>query len=388
MDTPRVLFVDDDISVLSALRRGLRPYCRDWQLKFCQSPVEALTVLSEFEPWVVVSDKRMPEMDGADLLRKVCEVSPEVIRVLLSGYVSEEVIFEVADVAHLLIPKPFEMEALAMLLRRAICLRSIPLTLSLRRQLGAIESIPVLPAVYQQLVAHLNNENVDVDEIGRIISQDPAIMVKIFQLANSPFLGFSGPVSDIHSAVMRLGFEIIKHLVLCHGVFRQCMAINKAERNRLLQRSMQVALLSRQLSMACGCAGPEVEKSFTLGLLHNVGALLTCTGMIQPDSDNSDQQPQEEDVAGGYLLALWEFGDDFVNALIYQSIPSAAQIVTPLMCRLYVAKLASSAMEQGISLLDESAGLDRSLLQSHGLLDDVLAWVNELENSEEKRNDS
>ncbi|MBR9867992.1 MAG: HDOD domain-containing protein [Oceanospirillales bacterium] len=388
MDTPRVLFVDDEISVLNSLRRGLRPYCRDWQLKFCQSPVEALTVLSEFEPWVVVSDKRMPEMDGADLLRKICEVSPEIIRVLLSGYVSEEVIFEVADVAHLLIPKPFEMEALAMLLRRAICLRSIPLTLSLRRQLGAIESIPVLPAVYQQLVAHLNNDNVKVDEIGRIISQDPAIMAKIFQLANSPFLGFSGPVSDIHSAVMRLGFEIIKHLVLCHGVFRQCPAINKTERNRLLQRSMEIALLSRQLSMACGCTRAEVEKSFTLGLLHNVGALLTCTGMINPDTDNTDQQPQEEDVAGGYLLALWEFGDDFVNALIYQSIPSSAQIVTPLMCRLYVAKLASSAMEQGISLLDENSGLDRALLQSQGLLDDVLAWVNELENSEEKRNDS
>ncbi|SEQ79487.1 HD-like signal output (HDOD) domain, no enzymatic activity [Amphritea atlantica] len=388
MDTPRVLFVDDEISVLSSLRRGLRPYCRDWELRFCQSPTEALSVLAEFEPWVIVTDKRMPEMDGADLLRRVCDESPEVIRVMLSGYISEEVIFEVADVAHILIPKPIEMDTLSQLLRRAICLRSLPVSQDLRRQLGALESIPVLPQVYRELSDYLKSDNVNVDEIGRIISQDPAILAKIIQLANSPYLGFTGPASDIHSAVMRLGFEIIKNVVLCHGVFRQCPAIDETQRNQLLQRSMMLALLSRQLSIACGCSKQEVEKSFTLGLLHNVGALLTCTGSIRFVPDHRQRQPTEEDVAGAYLLALWEFENDFVQALIYQNVPSEAEHITPLMCRLYVVKLACETKARGGSLLDEASGLDRSMLQSQGILDKVLLWIDEFDNSELKRDES
>ncbi|MFT6249597.1 MAG: DNA-binding NtrC family response regulator, partial [Cognaticolwellia sp.] len=62
MDKYRILFVDDEINILKSLKRGLRLHCPDWHVKFCISATDALLLLKEFQPLVVVSDKRMPGM--------------------------------------------------------------------------------------------------------------------------------------------------------------------------------------------------------------------------------------------------------------------------------------------------------------------------------------
>lgn len=384
VETPRILFVDDEVSVLNSLRRGLRLHCRDWQVEFCSSPSEALKLMPEFDPWVVVSDKRMPEMDGADFLRKVSKLSPEVIRVLLTGDISLIVALEVADIAHMLIAKPFEIESLVQLLYRAQCLRKLPASLGIRKQLGSIKSVPVLPNVYQQLSSHLKSDEVDTHEIARIISQDPSILAKIIQLANSSFLGFSGPAVNAHDAVVRLGVELIKNLTLCFSLFKQSETVDEKMRNQLSTESMDVAMISRLVSLACGGRRLEAEKSFVLGLLHNVGMLQASMSNIQLENDANPIQPFEVDIIGAYLLSLWEFDSEFVLAVLYQHIPEAAENVSKLCCILHVAKVIYEADKLGISALDEHSGLNTSLLQSQGLLDDVMVWVKEYENNEVK----
>lgn len=379
MDAPRILFVDDEVSVLNSLRRGLRLHCRDWQVEFCNSAADALILLPEFEPWVVVSDKRMPGMNGADFLRAVSRQSPEVVRVLLTGDTSSDVAFEVADIAHMLISKPFKIETLIQLLHRAKCLRGLPASLAIRKQLGSIERIPVLPKIYQQLVGYLKKDMVDTREVARIISQDPYILAKLMQLANSAFFGFSSQVSNVHEAVIRLGIELIKNLVLCFGVFKQCDSIDDRISDQLFVEAIGISMLSRQLSLACGCRGADVDDSFVLGLLHNVGMLMSGMSIIQLEVDDSSRQPREENVVGAYLLALWEFETEFVNAILYQDNPEDAENVTSLCCRLHVVKVVDKARKQGVSALEEQSGLNQSLLLSQGLLDDVILWINQLE---------
>ncbi len=145
---------------------------------------------------------------------------------LLTGDTSPKVAFEVADIAHMLISKPFKIETLIQLLYRAKCLRGLPASQAMRKQLGSIERIPVLPKVYQQLVDYLKKDTVDTREVARIISQDPYILAKLIQLANSAFFGFSSQVSNVHDAVIRLGIDLIKNLVLCFGVFKQSDSIS------------------------------------------------------------------------------------------------------------------------------------------------------------------
>ena len=81
----RILFVDDDPNVLVGLRNVLRSKRREWDMVFSIGPEEALAKLAEAPFDVVVSDMRMPRMDGATLLGKVKELQPQAVRMILSG---------------------------------------------------------------------------------------------------------------------------------------------------------------------------------------------------------------------------------------------------------------------------------------------------------------
>jgi DNA-binding NtrC family response regulator len=102
----RVLFVDDERSVLGALERMLRPHRDGWSVKFAQGAVEALAQMERPRVDVVVTDMRMPGMDGAALLDIVRMHHPETIRVVLSGESETEIASRVGLLAHRLLRKP------------------------------------------------------------------------------------------------------------------------------------------------------------------------------------------------------------------------------------------------------------------------------------------
>jgi len=80
----KVLFVDDEKSILVALRR----LCRNtgWDIYTAESGDEGLTIINEHAIDLVVSDMRMPKMNGAEFLEQVVEQSPSTVRILLTGY--------------------------------------------------------------------------------------------------------------------------------------------------------------------------------------------------------------------------------------------------------------------------------------------------------------
>ena len=80
----KILFVDDEKSILVALRR----LCRntDWDIYTAESGDEGLAVIAEHTIDLVVSDMRMPKMNGAEFLEQVVKRSPSTVRILLTGY--------------------------------------------------------------------------------------------------------------------------------------------------------------------------------------------------------------------------------------------------------------------------------------------------------------
>jgi DNA-binding NtrC family response regulator len=102
----RVLFVDDEPNMLSALRRLLSPQRNRWDMTFVGNGASALDVLERESFNVVVSDMRMPGMDGAALLREVQRLYPAVYRVVLSGYAEPEATSRVMQVAQQFLAKP------------------------------------------------------------------------------------------------------------------------------------------------------------------------------------------------------------------------------------------------------------------------------------------
>src|SRR5215470_16861493 len=96
----RILFVDDEPKVLEGLQRMLRPHRGRWEMEFAASGAEALAMLEAGPFDVIVTDMRMPEMDGARLLEIVQKQYPSVVRMVLSGYFEMEAAMRAIPVAH------------------------------------------------------------------------------------------------------------------------------------------------------------------------------------------------------------------------------------------------------------------------------------------------
>ena len=96
----RVLFVDDEPMVLKGLQRSLRKMRNEWEMVFTSSSKEALEIMDSGSFDVIVSDLRMPEMDGTQLLAEVKGKHPEVVRVILSGQVEQEATLKSVQLAH------------------------------------------------------------------------------------------------------------------------------------------------------------------------------------------------------------------------------------------------------------------------------------------------
>ena len=114
-----VLFVDDEVNILKAVKRLLRH--EPWEVLCASRPQEALELLDTQAVQVVVSDQRMPEMSGVDLLAAVRERHPDVVRMMLTGYTEMNVAVEAINRGEIfrLITKPWNDEELKATLRQA-----------------------------------------------------------------------------------------------------------------------------------------------------------------------------------------------------------------------------------------------------------------------------
>jgi DNA-binding NtrC family response regulator len=117
---PRILFVDDEVDVLDALGRSMRRERPVWDMMFVSSGAQALEVLSLRPSDLVVSDLRMPGMDGAVLLEHIKRDFPKTTRVVLSGYADSDLFERAWPLAHLMLTKPCEHHKLREAIARMI----------------------------------------------------------------------------------------------------------------------------------------------------------------------------------------------------------------------------------------------------------------------------
>ena len=138
----RVLFVDDEPRILEGLRRMLRVQRQEWEMAFAPGG-EAALALMEAAPFdVIVSDMRMPEMDGATLLTKVRDRFPQVVRIVLSGHTELSTTLRVVPVAHQFLAKPCDAGTLRVAIERACHLKGLLSDDSIRRTVGALRDLP------------------------------------------------------------------------------------------------------------------------------------------------------------------------------------------------------------------------------------------------------
>ena len=219
-DLAHILFVDDEPHLLAGLRRMLRSERDHWRFSFASSGTEALLLIAEDPVDVIVSDMRMPMMDGAELLARVQREYPSTARIILSGQADRASVISATRCAQQFLAKPCDTATLTAAVARALEVRRMLADPQLRRLIGGATSLPTLPTVYHELVAAMDAPEVDLAAVSSILASDVATSAEVLKLVNSAFFGLARQISTVDAAVSLLGLENIQALVLTGSVFQ------------------------------------------------------------------------------------------------------------------------------------------------------------------------
>ena len=331
----RILFVDDESRILDGLRRSLHEDRKRWEMEFAVGGEAALKACEKAPFDIVISDMRMPGMDGATLLGHIRDQYPATARIVLSGHSEIKTATRAIPVAHRFLAKPCEVTEVRATIERVFTLQELLGSAELRRAVGAIGDLPSLSRVYSALLEAVRKPDISIGQIAAIIEQDAAMSAKVLQLANSAFFGLAHRVTSLVSAVSYLGVETIKNLALTAEVFSVFRPDPRLPQiwEALQEHAHRSAALAGKLPLDSSMR----EFAVVAALLHDVGELVLAARM--PDTMLASlkraqergcaQYEAEEEILGtshaeigAYLLGLWGIPHLAVEAIAHHHRPA------------------------------------------------------------------
>ncbi len=383
MANKRILFVDDEPFILQGLKRMLHGQRHEWAMEFASGAAQALELMAQAPFDVVVSDMRMPGLNGAQLLTEVMRRHPRTVRIILSGHADKDLILQCVGSTHQYLSKPCDPEALKAVIQRAASLDYLRQHERLTTLVGQMEHLPTIPALYSAMVELLNNPNASIADLSALIARDIAMTARILKLVNSAFFGLGRPISDTDEAVSHLGFDTVKSLALALDTFGQMSptAAANPDLDQLWTHSVAVSNCARVIARAEGADRKLQDEAYVSGLLHDVGKLVLRANLAEEErrarklatEKGLPEWEAEREVfgadhaaVGGYLLGLWGLPVPVVEAVALHHEPAlgTAREFSPL-----AAVHAADAIVHG-----PDAPLDRSFLQRVGLSDRADGW--------------
>jgi len=206
-----ILFVDDEMSILRSLKRAFLD--SGYQLYFADSGAKGLAVLKAKDIDLVVSDMRMPQMDGYEFLSQVKKKYPQVVRLILSGFTQEETVYKalIDGSAKMYVAKPWDNQKLKSLVRQLLEIKEVLQNRHLLKVVNTIDKLPTLPSIYHEIMG-LIEQDADFNKIVAVVEKDPAITAKVLQVANSAY--FRSSTASLKRAAVFIGLMNLKDIVL------------------------------------------------------------------------------------------------------------------------------------------------------------------------------
>lgn len=324
----KILFVDDEEQVLRALKRTFLD--SQFEIYLANSGEKALEVLNEIDIDVMITDIKMPYMDGYELLKIVKQKFPNVIRLVLSGYSEEKLVFKSIQkgLAKMYLMKPWDSNDLIKKINRLIILKRELAEKKLVNIINDLNSLPTMLDIYNELTLAIDNDW-DLKEITKIVEKDQSIAARVLQVANSAFYGVE--TASIQKAIIYLGLANIKSIVLSTTFFNSCefdymLYFNKNNYWEHANLTNKITTLLYKKIM-----NEKLPDCYaTAGLLHDIGkiALIYFASKkeykgITIDSINTLEKTIKitHEKLGGTLLELWNIPMPIIEAAVYHSDP-------------------------------------------------------------------
>jgi len=328
-----VLLVDDNPNVLYSFKRALHSGNNKWAILTAESGADALNIMNQEKVDIVISDLRMPIMDGVTFLGIVAKQYPSTLRIAITGDADPILCQQATLVAHQFIAKPINPYDLSRIINQAMGVGNLVMKPDVKKAVLRIANLPSQPSLYNQLLAELNKPDVDLDYIASVISQDISMTAKILQLVNSAYFGLAREVKEVSQAVFYLGIETIRDLSFSVHLFSQFDQdlIERSGLGSLWDHSLRVASCSRAIAATVLTDKKVIAGAFTAGLLHDIGKLILGTTspgfysslLSSQIVDPKKYLPREikefgstHAEIGAYLLSSWGLPSELINAVL------------------------------------------------------------------------
>lgn len=306
MTKKTVLFVDDERNILDGLKRLLRPMRKSWNILFAVGGREALEVLESTKVDAIVTDMRMPEIDGANLLSQIADEKPGMVRLILSGQSHKSKLLNIVSTAHQFLSKPCNSDLLIETINRSVPEDNEQTS---RHWPASVRTLPTMPQKFDEFEAILVSEEPTVSALYQVVRSDIGMAAKVMQLANSNFFGSPLERQSLLGACERLGVDLFRELFGSSRAFRRLNEDDPKLHTFLqLNRRAMERLESREAS-----TGRQSDIEELGELFAEIGTVVVFENL------NSDDEPMLAELDSKYIrqigsdfLQMWGFSDEVV----------------------------------------------------------------------------
>jgi len=237
-----------------------------------------------------------------------------------------------------------------------------------QRVIESIDNLPSLPAIVTRLMQVVNSPDTSADDAAKLIEKDPALTSKMLRLANSAFYGIPRSISSVASAVVILGFNTIRSLVLSASVMQMFPGEKSGfDKDRFWKHSIVCAIAAKIMVrhfMSIRMMDPE--SAFCAGILHDIGKLI-FNEFVHDDYMEAFEFSAKKKVPlvqaekmilgidhaeiGKILSDKWALPLDLEFSLVYHHEPAAANNITDLVTTVHMADILANRL--GMGLIDD-----------------------------------
>ncbi len=385
----QVLFVDDEQLVLKGLQRMLRSMRHEWNMYFVTSGQAALAIINQHPVDAVVTDMQMPGMDGVQLLAEIMRRQPDIVRIILSGQLDQEMILQTVRSAHQHLAKPCDADLLKSTLAQAFALRDILVDDNLQKLVSRVESLPSLPSLYLEIMEELQSSYTSFQKVGEIIAKDVGMTAKILQMVNSAFFGLRRHIASPREAVGYLGLETVKSLVLTAKIFSQFdqKKIVGFSLDDLWNHSILTAIFAKTIVKLENQRREAIDDAYMAGLLHDLGKLVLVQNLydgyqealVEVQQSNRCLWEIEDEFFGtthaeiaAYLMGLWGLKYPVVEAIAFHHYPRKCHQHMGILAAVHAAN--GLAHDLGAAETNQISNVDKTYLKDLNVIERLPAW--------------
>lgn len=347
-----ILIVDDEGEILRSLSRVFLD--TDYKVLTAISGEEGLKILEKEEINLIISDVRMPHMDGYEFLSIVKEKYPHTIRIILSGYTEENTVFKAVlnSVAKVYFCKPWENEELLNTVKQLFETEDLLNSKHLLNIINNIKDLPTIENRHKHILTMIEKDQ-DIRTISEEIEKDLSISTTLLHVANSAFYGLR--TGSIQQAAVYVGLQNVKNIIYATSIINSSMTSN-IELNHI-ELLWDHALLTNKLLLYIYEKFLHKKLSdiaMAAGLLHNVGILiflkyhlkeyLRCGMMAKREGIDTLEMERNcfkvtHQETGGYLIQWWGLPYSLVEVALYHHNPFDPNICNKeLVCCVHLAQ--------------------------------------------------